>query len=478
MASVFVDDVPVSGALISGPEEVAHWTEMFSKEKKLICPEKLPGIEFWRWMKKHLTGPIEENDDKERNYGTMGWTYMYSVPSQHESDVITAFYQCVYVDNQPVCLAPALSKPYFQWFMDIDIKQKTPITMEYVMTICKIVVKTVSDFFPKLKKMSYKSNSPEWNNTNGWWMGAGEGIGRLRFVIATSGFKKGTSKDGSVEYGIGIHPYSIGRLLVDADQAKVIRLVIVNRCEEVLGRRKKEEGFNSWEDVFDANVYKGKGGTRMIGSCKVKTCEVCSPSQPMLSIKDEDVLLSKYEKDYAIIEEDVRSFKFMNGKCLKCHGKKKYLEKRAYDAKLVLWYDGRVDEELNWLIYQPYQLLLATHIRVHCKNSASTYFQCISGYSVQRNIMEGEEEIPKRLKFTAPKELEKEAKIGQRYPPDARETEMVMEYVHKISDLYSDISPHSLVRKGKQSYWLEVKNSRNWKYCLKCNKVYSLLSSP
>ena len=74
-----------------------------------------------------------------------------------------------------------------------------------------MIVKSVSEFFPDLKtekpvpynpskhkkdkvcivwiQTNIKHSGLGWNSEEGLWMGAGEGSGRLRFLIATSGFK-------------------------------------------------------------------------------------------------------------------------------------------------------------------------------------------------------------------------------------------------------------------------------------------------
>lgn len=190
---------------------------------------------------------------------------MHSVPIQKELYVLTLFKECVYDIGKPVCLAPALSTPLFLWFQDIDIKQSTPITTDYSLNMIRIICRTISDFYPELKTMQYKKNKPVWSELEGWWMGAGEGVGRLRFLVGTSGMKNGINeKTGKVEYSMGLHIYAIGRLLVTPDQAKIMRLAELDNLERYLGKRRPEDGFNLWEDVIDVGVYKGKGGTVLI----------------------------------------------------------------------------------------------------------------------------------------------------------------------------------------------------------------------
>jgi hypothetical protein len=138
-------------------------------------------------------------------------------------------------------------------------------------------------------------------------MGAGEGVGRLRFAVATSGFKRGTNKKGCVEYGLGLHLYSIGRLIVTAAQAQLIRTCIINECTRQLGPRLECDGLNPWDDVFDGSPYKGQGGTRMLGSCKVKSCTQCSQNTgAVLSIREEDQALTTLEKQSAYLDAGAR----------------------------------------------------------------------------------------------------------------------------------------------------------------------------
>lgn len=194
---------------------------------------------------------------------------MYSIDIQHEKEILEKFYEAVYKRDEVVCLAPALTN-YFNWFMDIDLKQSTPISIQYVREICRIVVTTVSSFYQELRDMPYTPGTPEWDDDEGVWLGAGEGRGRLRFAIATSGWKEGKNpKTDKIEYGIGIHPYSIGRLICTREQAQLMRIAIIDNCISVLGERLESQGFNPWDQVFDSGVYKGFGGTRILGSAKV-----------------------------------------------------------------------------------------------------------------------------------------------------------------------------------------------------------------
>src|SRR5262245_8954537 len=81
------------------------------------------------------------------------------------------------------------------------------------------------------------------------------------------------------------------------------RQAIRSACEKELGARHPEDGFNSWQEVFDESVYKGNGGTRMLGSCKVKYCMQCkSKKTAVLSIREEDALFKKFESKSAMLD--------------------------------------------------------------------------------------------------------------------------------------------------------------------------------
>ncbi len=121
--------------------------------------------------------------------------------------------------------------------------------------------------------------------------------------------------------------YSIGRLLVTEEQAHVMLVAIASDCEFLLGPRKKEEGYNTWQDVFDHSVYKGQGGTRMLGSCKVKICTSCNDKSSVLSIREEDEMFASFEKSVAVVVDGQRNLKTAllktNVSCSNCNGKKK-----------------------------------------------------------------------------------------------------------------------------------------------------------
>lgn len=285
MADVLIDDSEEGG------EDLAIWRERFSTNRVFKTPFRDPQDNFWVYMQQFAAPPICEDNDVIRSHGTMGWTWMYAAEIEEEKNILTAFYKAVYLqprkgtENEPVCLAPVLTRPYFNWFMDVDIKQSSPITIEFVRDVCSIIATTLACFFSDLLKQPNQPGTIEWSEEDGCSLVAGEGPGRLRIVIATSGFKHGINKDGREEYGIGLHPTSLGRLLITEEQAMVVRVAIICKCEQRFGIRNKENGCNIWEEVFDPAVYRGQGGTRIIGSSKVQACDLCQGRNPVLSIK-------------------------------------------------------------------------------------------------------------------------------------------------------------------------------------------------
>lgn len=156
------------------------------------------------------------------------------------------------------------------------------------------------------------------------------------------------------------------------------------------------------------------------------------------------------------------------GNCSKCFGRKKYFQRRAYEGKIILNHLGQRDEELEWLLDDPLQLLLATSLRLRVEGGVETYWKPPPGFSISQNA---EGKVWKQVKYTAPKDSRVEAKSKQRYPPDAPETQAVLNYARQIDPMYSEILPDYLVRLGNKMYVLEVRNSSNWKYCLKCSRV-------
>lgn len=44
------------------------------------------------------------------------------------------------------------------------------------------------------------------------------------------------------------------------------------------------------------------------------------------------------------------------GECEVCGGRKKYLEKRAYEPKMIINHLGHVDRELEWILGEPMQV--------------------------------------------------------------------------------------------------------------------------
>ncbi len=131
---------------------------------------------------------------------------------------------------------------------------------------------------------------------------------------------------------------------------------------------------------------------------------------------------------------------------------------------------------MEWLLDDPFQALLATNIRTRCKGPGkknpnfTTYWKPIVGYSLPNE--QETKEFSKKKKYTAPVDGTKEAKINQKYASDAFETEAVLSYAKEIDDMYLELLPEQLIRINKTKYILEIKNSRNWKYCLRCNKEH------
>jgi len=472
-----------------------EWNQRFSIKRNFdmskIAYNDTTMAGFWEIQKKFDSGKIEASDGKNRSHGTMGWTWLMAVPIQSEFLIQQSFYETVFILDKPICVAPSLTRPYFLWFTDIDIKQTQPVEISYVRKICQIVSKVVSSFYPDLIEMKYSPPKPtppliikgmniptQWNNEEGYWIGAGEGIGRLRYMVTSSGFKNGISKNDQIEYGMGLHMYSIGRLLVTEEQAHIILIAIRVLCERELGPRIKDEGFNSWLEVFDDGVYKGQGGTRMLGSCKVKPCSNCTGKMPVMSIREEDKLMGEFEKFYARVEDGNRTENKTQkkGLCQLCNGRKKYLDLKSYQALFILDHLGKEDESMEWLLDDPFQCLLATCLRVRVVGASkgsnwTTHWKCLPGYSLATK--QEEKEMTKKIKFTASKDDGREAKNKQRYPPNALETVSALACVHKLDDMYLELLADYLIRDNQKSYRLEVKNSRNFRFCLRCKKEHT-----
>jgi hypothetical protein len=465
-----LDEINDDSSTESSPERKLdeEWQTRLSTKRTFSTGDIFDvGTNIWVIIGTFSAGETLDGDDKIRSHGTMGWTWMTAAPIQYEYKILRSYYESIYILDEPVCLAPALTKPFFIWFQDTDIKQTKPLTANYVRKICTIVVRVISSFYAGLKYITYSKLPAEWDEEDGWWTGAGEGIGRLRFIVASSGFKEGVNSQKQCEYGLGLHFYSIGRLMVTVEQALLMRLVIINECLKELGIRKPEDGYNTWEDVFDSGVYKGLGGTRMLGSCKVKPCELCNKKKDVQTLLEEMKALQLFEKQYAVIKDGKRTVntpKSKPGTCPKCLGRKRYLENKAYEAKFVLNHLGDEDEELNWLLDDPFQAILATSIRIRVQGGVETYWRCIPGYSLE--YLQNQEKA-KKMKATV--ESGKAAKNGQIYGPDSDETQLVLMFVKKLSPEYEDLIPENLKRIKNEEYVLNVKMyCRNYNYCLKC----------
>jgi hypothetical protein len=152
MSSVLIEDEQILED-INPEQELQQWKELFDVSHRFehLRDSGDQGVEFWSFMKRYNAGKIEDGDESVRSHGTMGWSYMYAAPIQEEHNILWAFYRSVYVLEHSICLAPALTRPYFLWFSDVDIKQSIPLEMPYVMRICRIAVACVASCFPRLQ---------------------------------------------------------------------------------------------------------------------------------------------------------------------------------------------------------------------------------------------------------------------------------------------------------------------------------------
>lgn len=198
-----------------------------------------------------------------------------------------------------------------------------------------------------------------------------------------------------------------------------------------------------------------------------------------------EVLTSKQEQQLMYDTENSKSFVSYNEygirtendsavkKCPTCFGRKKYFEKQAYEAKLILNDKGELDTEMEWLLDDPLNLLLATSIRTRLEavgeKTPKTHWKIIEGYSM--NVLSLMENTKKRKKSTAPSDHGLEAKIRQRYDASQPETVITLEHARTLDPAYQKLIASSLFRVSKTEYRLDVRG-QNSTYCLKCFKEH------
>jgi hypothetical protein len=348
-----------------------------------IAPTKRIGT-FWEYISPFSANSTEANPNVIRTHGTLGWTYMFSVPLKKEHELLTRYMRAAFQRDEDVCLAQSVTRPYFIFFMDYDYKSSKPIeNFEYALAACTFVARCYSKFFPSLlnsKEITYPDEDGDYLDKElAEWTGAGEGFGRLSSVVASSGVKKGKNKKGDDEWTMGVHHYFIGRNLVNTQQAISMAMYMQKELEsstytdnqgvERSFSRDESKGLNSWANVIDIGVYKGNGGARMLGSCKIAACPTCKGSGTNIPKGGNDVLWSKEKED----KEFDKYFKsnIMNkkttksdlNKCSECLGKKRIIQKRAYMPLVVLNGHGLICEQMMWLVDNPSQFVYACSIR-------------------------------------------------------------------------------------------------------------------
>lgn len=177
------------------------------------------------------------------------------------------------------------------------------------------------------------------------------------------------------------------------------------------------------------------------------------------------------------------NFKIINislepSRCKECKGKKKILVKQAYSPKFILDRNGKVDTELDYLIGDPYQTLLATSLRMKYKgiskdasDEVKEKFNIFVAPHVYRH------HIAKWSKSIIKTNSSKTA---------AGETGMYVQQIMSIivnsewGHRYDDVRPEKFERRtgrDKQDYWiLSIKegnpNSNQTKWCVRCHKTH------
>lgn len=459
---------------------------------------------FWTFMEafKVYGGSDEYGSNIERSHGTMGWTMMFLVPIQRENEVLKVYYRSVFEENQNICLDQSLSDPYFMWFCDLDFKtydvgcnQSMEDPRSEYFKVCALIVKHMRYFYPTLYDSEFKDNDcvedyQQLENATQEWIGCGQGKSRLRFVMASSGVnqsktKNPHTKEEKTQQSCGIHLHSIGRLRVTKQQALLMRQYFVCLLTKEFGDRTLE-GKNSWDDVFDENVYKGRGGVRVLFSSKVTKCEECVSNKGLNHhqgkkknfqhnwLRFEDV---EDQKEFAA-QTNFDSAKTWNGpnhRCNKCKGRGKYITHKAYTPIMVFNAEGQKDQKYQFLTdpKHRYEAILACSIRTAVSEDRSNLWTCPEGYSLEKIHNTSNQEHVKAIETRKKNQIiNKEAEIGQGYNNKTEEVKMLLEEIKKFDPLtqkYNHLVANFLKRKSKTTYFLELlRGCPGYNFCVKC----------
>jgi len=153
-------------------EKFARFIDLPIDEIKVNPPQENA---FTRYMEQFQVGSKKDNPDViDWTHGSMGWKYMYSVPTEQKEldeneNTIVKYYQYevlkkladAILRGDQVCIDEKRTEP-FKFFADLDFKSKEPINLPDVLAVCGEICRAVRDCFPKLKKSKevtvYKNN--------------------------------------------------------------------------------------------------------------------------------------------------------------------------------------------------------------------------------------------------------------------------------------------------------------------------------
>lgn len=432
---------------------------------------------FWDFVQPYYVqnDMNESSEPIERSHGTMGWTYMFDVPITKEYEMLKNFYESVFLEDINICLDQSLTRPYFQWFCDLDFKSSKKPEFSELFKYCKCIISELKTFFPSFYETDLVPNqaakSKFYDHQTQEWIGSGEGKGRLRVMMSSSGLKEGKNEREVYTYSVGIHLNSIGRLRVTEMQARLMRSYMINKLSSQFGPRNMNDPLaNDWNDVFDANVYKGRGGVRILGSCKVMQCTNCNNK---IFFKN----LSEKEKDL-FSSLDTVTKKLTS--CQQCKGRGKYMVAKAYKPIEVFDWDGNPDSSCKWLLEPEsiFDALLACSIRTAVEEWKSTW-TAPQGYDEQylRDQAILEQSLKRKKDFPPIQKLihsNTEAKRSEWYPPNSEEVQLILKNIELFDPIgrkYSNLFPKCLKRYTQTCYYLELNpNDPSSSFCLKCNK--------
>ena len=346
---------------------------------KFIENEKNDSLPFTYWVTQNFALNCDKNTHQSFGFSKS----LFLKPEQYEN-FINKYIQHRYKNGERIVLDESITKPYFKYFVDLDIEQetdlklnnpydmptdelfeKTAIKMDQIYKIMAICTQTLGDFYPEIKKIQYISpfGIHDHCGTHSWDLFPFGSNSRLFMLWTTSGIKKiFDPKTKKITNKIGIHGYAIGGIYVNRQQALTIRRLIIHRLNDPKNELKKMD----WENTLDANVYgkyndddypgKRDGSIRIMGALKA---EKCDSQYCMNNIKE-------YEKEKSM----GKNIKFESN-CDKCerpkgNGYGKKMTDAYYRPWLVIDHKGEIrNEEMEWFLTNPEKYVKATLVRTN-----------------------------------------------------------------------------------------------------------------